>query len=170
MHDMCHMRLFDGHGKVTFEAFFLADRPPALINEVISKHPISFSKALNTMPIEELQNLLPKYYQSLAAYQWAPEGYPAVKDVGFFPFEEHRLLDEDQQAMTFVGWAYMLKAVALKDFDNLAPVWALGDDMLRRPNIYNTAKEPRASDFMDVDRNPLKRKRSRSPEGDQHMD
>ena len=164
---LCHLRLFDEHNQVTFDAFFLAHRPPAVIDEVVKNHSISFSKALNAMPTEELQNLLPNYYQSLAAYQWAPEGYPAVKDVGFFPFEEHRLLDEDQQAMTFLRWAYMLKAVALKDFDNLAPVWALGDDMLRRPNIYNTAKEPRASDFMDVDRNTLARKRSRSPEDDQ---
>ena len=171
-HMICQMLLFD-HGKVSDEVVFLCDRPCPVIESIISTHWTSFSKALNKMTPQEFHDLLPPNYYS-GFTQWSPAGYPGLPDIGYFPF------DQDHPRMTYGAWGQMLMAVALKDLDKLAPVWAAGADMHSRPGYYygrDQGDPTNAKDFNNVSKSnvmvarrvqrglgqPL-RYRSRSPE------
>ena len=134
--DICQLRFIDEHGKVTNEVHFLAHRPPTLIDEVIEKHQDSLFKAVEGMSPEELKSLFPRYtYRNLA---WAPEGYAGLKGVGYFPIGDISINDANQ-VMTIEGWGKLFLAIAWKNLDDLAPVWAMGYDMCERPLAYDNS-------------------------------
>ena len=147
--DICSLRFIDEHGKNVYERHFLAQRPPTLIDEVIEKHQDSLFKAVEGMSPEELQSLFPRYtYRNLA---WAPEGYAGLKGVGYFPFEDISI-NKANQVMAIDGWGNLFLAIAWKNLDGLAPVWAMGYDMCERPLAYENSVHkkpplPKAEDF-----------------------
>ena len=128
---LLQMKCFDEDGNLVETLYFLAERPPQLVDDIIKQHQSSWTECLNIIGPDALRRLLPVDYPDP---KFAPKDYPGVKGVGFFPVDDY--LARDGETLRMYGWGVLLCAVALQDLKNLGQIFTLGSDMMDDPENY----------------------------------
>ena len=95
---LVQMTIPDASGSKTI--YFLAERPPALVDDVIKQNQAAWTHGISSMSPEQLQKLIPKNYP---AEDLAPPGYEGITGVGVFPVDSH-MKKEDFLVLTMEGW------------------------------------------------------------------
>ena len=149
------LRWYDPYGTCTQEVCFLAERPPAVVSEVLGNHKEELQNAWKKVSMEELKLHLPEFYINP---DWAPDSH-AIDGVGFFPWDKH-IADSRRRQTTLglAGWGKLIMCVAKEDIDNLAGVWAMGADMSESTyKYYKREHLPKAMDYEITGRKNLAR-------------
>ena len=141
---LVQMELPDGS-----DIFFLAERPPALIDDTIKMHQASWNKALNDLTPAALQKLLPKCYPDK---RFAPPNYEGLLGVGYFDIDEH-MKGEGKLVLTMEGWGILLMNVAVGNLEDLGDIFTLGMDMHQRPTAYavGSSSLPKTASDINID-------------------
>ena len=131
--------------------FFLAERPPEVVKEVIMNHQHAWCNAMQKVTQEELNLHLPKFY---ADPDWAIGAHLGLR-MGYFPWNEHQT---QRPSLTLKGWGVLFMCVARKDIESLAPIWAMGADMFySTEKYYNGEQLPKAENYETTGRENLTR-------------
>ena len=111
--------------------FFLAERPPALIDDIIKSYQKTWIDSLGRLTPDEIRSRVPRVYPNP---RWAPKSYPDIIGVGYFPVDEWER--EGSPALDMAGWGVLFMCIATKNMENLGQIFLLGLDIHDKPKDY----------------------------------